>query len=320
MGRIPLRTGIFTTDGVAPEHRHDAWQHQPAPSTARLFDAIPEPDFTAESEIYQLGPLRLNFGRYGAQRVIRSSRRIRADGNNDLALCLLLSGEIQVEKPAVSGGGGTIFLWDLGREWEHFTSPSELISLTIPRALAITNDLDPVELHGIAIEPRHTGLLRRHLETIRDCAPMLSEQDGPVLARTIIDLLAVSLSIAGRLHRLAHTSFDESLKSRAERVIIKGIENPELSPEMLCHELSIARATLYRLFSEAGGVQTRIRQVRLNAARIALQQPEARVIEVAERFGFGEPAYFSRVFRARFGVAPSVYRTMFRQGLGGVRN
>ena len=78
----------------------------------------------------------------------------------------------------------------------------------------------------------------------------------------------------------------------------------------------MSRATVYRLFAEVGGVQSHIRRARLQAARLALQNSSVQIARIAERYSLGEHAYFSRIFRAEFGMTPSEYRAVFRQGFG----
>jgi AraC family transcriptional activator of pobA len=55
------------------------------------------------------------------------------------------------------------------------------------------------------------------------------------------------------------------------------------------------------------------RQV-LEAKRLLLYS-DLTVAEVADRLGFGDPAYFSRFFRREAGSAPAAYRAQKRQAL-----
>lgn len=314
--RVGLRVAAFTTDGSKPDERHKAWRGQAVPSFGQLFDAVAEPEFTAQSATYELGPLQVSFGTFGAQRVVRSAARIRSDQVDRLCLCLILDGEFAVRAPPLVAIAGTVLLFDLSQEWEHFSSRCELVTFTLPRDLAIANGLDPATLHCTMVTSAHAGLLCHHLVNIRDRIPMLGADDGPRLARSIIDLIVVTLGIAGRLALPLPSSPDHAVKLKAEALIAARVEDPKLTVAALGRLLGVSRATLYRLFVADGGVRTRIRKVRLNGARLALEEPGARIGEVAERFSLGEPAYFSRAFRAQFGVTPSAYRAVFRQELG----
>lgn len=47
---------------------------------------------------------------------------------------------------------------------------------------------------------------------------------------------------------------------------------------------------------------------RLDAAARLLSDTSIAVVEVAQRVGYRQPAHFARMFRRRYGVAPSAYR------------
>ena len=52
-----------------------------------------------------------------------------------------------------------------------------------------------------------------------------------------------------------------------------------------------------------------IRHLRIERARVLLTTTDASISEVGQQSGFGEAAYFTRVFRAATGLAPRAYRT-----------
>lgn len=59
-----------------------------------------------------------------------------------------------------------------------------------------------------------------------------------------------------------------------------------------------------------------IQQVRVNRAKTLLVDTDAAVTEVARHVGFGDPAYFTRVFRHRVGTSPRDFRREQRDFLG----
>ena len=66
---------------------------------------------------------------------------------------------------------------------------------------------------------------------------------------------------------------------------------------------------LRRLFRREIGVTPHacLTEARLRLAADALAQREGSVTDIAHACGFRDPLYFSRVFKARYGVAPSFY-------------
>ena len=309
---LPVRS--FATDDFAPHERHEAWCNQAWPAIAGTLDATADVGFNARSESLELGPLRITFGSFSGQHVARSPGRIRGDGIDHLAICMTVTEQIRTPLSVVAPGG--VQLWDMSREWEQMTSDGDLITFTVPRDLALANGFDPQTLHGKTIAAEYAGLLRSHLQQVRVTAPMLAQADGTRLARSIIDVVAVSLALAGRLAEPTPLAVANAMKMAAHDLIARELENPLLGVPFLCRALNISRATVYRLFADVGGVQNHIRRARLQAARFALENSSVQIARIAERFSLGEHAYFSRIFRAEFGMTPSEYRAVFRQGLG----
>ncbi len=54
-----------------------------------------------------------------------------------------------------------------------------------------------------------------------------------------------------------------------------------------------------------------ITEYRLEKARFFLLETKEPIAQIAEKTGFSEPSYFSRQFKASFGILPSKFRTQF---------
>ena len=59
-----------------------------------------------------------------------------------------------------------------------------------------------------------------------------------------------------------------------------------------------------------------VRKERINRAKTLLAETDLSVTEVASAVGFGDPAYFSRSFRARVGMSPRDFRQQQQRFLG----
>lgn len=296
----------FSTAALDPRDRHEAWWTRDWPSIAALFDARPAGAFYAESESMALGDVSVSFGQYGEQSIMRSPARLRSDGVDHIGVTMLLAGRIEGDWANIGPGG--LAISDMATPFTHTSSDCDLVTIAIPRAQVAARGIDGRALHGTSIGPAFTSMLRSHLYQIRAATGVIAAEDGPMLGNTVVDLLAVTLATAGRVAKPAGVGIDGPMRHRAEQLIEAGVDHPGLGPSYLCRELGVSRATLYRLFADQGGVQQRIRAARLMAARRALIDPACRVGEVADRFGFGDPAYFSRAFRAEFGMSPSDWR------------
>ena len=51
-----------------------------------------------------------------------------------------------------------------------------------------------------------------------------------------------------------------------------------------------------------------VRQRRVMAAAVVMENKPTRLVDVANQFGFADQAHFSRVFREEFGATPSKFR------------
>lgn len=98
------------------------------------------------------------------------------------------------------------------------------------------------------------------------------------------------------------------------------LDRPDLGTELLVAAFDISRSALYRQFDSEGGVTRYIRNRRLDRCFIELSEAtprRGRVTAVARRWHFVDPSHFNRVFRERFGMAPS--ECLARKAVPGVR-
>lgn len=107
----------------------------------------------------------------------------------------------------------------------------------------------------------------------------------------------------------AMVSADERFSQKLFEVIEKNISNPDLSIEVLCHEIGISRANLYRkikAISELSPTEL-IRNKRLEVAMKYLKETEMTVSDIAVALGFSSHSYFSNSFKAFYGMSPSEF-------------
>ena len=91
----------------------------------------------------------------------------------------------------------------------------------------------------------------------------------------------------------------------------------DFDAEELCGRFGCSRATLYRRFRRAGGVRNYVNGLRLDYCfrEIALADPGSgfKIRHSAERMGFFDSKSFHRMFKDRFGAAPSDFVGFGRQ-------
>jgi signal transduction histidine kinase/ligand-binding sensor domain-containing protein/DNA-binding response OmpR family regulator len=105
----------------------------------------------------------------------------------------------------------------------------------------------------------------------------------------------------------------ESADVKLLNTIMTYIENqlsePGLSVEELSRHVGMSRGSLYYKVLEMTGLTPveYIRNVKLDKAAQLLEASDYNVAQIAYTTGFGTPSYFTRIFKARFGMLPSEY-------------
>jgi signal transduction histidine kinase/ligand-binding sensor domain-containing protein/DNA-binding response OmpR family regulator len=102
---------------------------------------------------------------------------------------------------------------------------------------------------------------------------------------------------------------DDRFLSKALRIVNDNISRPDLDVDFFVSEMAMSRAQLYRKFHALTNqtVKEFVRIVRLKKAATLLDSGKYNVSEAAWAVGFGDLPYFTRTFKARFGINPSKY-------------
>ncbi|MFJ8014216.1 helix-turn-helix domain-containing protein [Streptomyces sp. NPDC096339] len=140
---------------------------------------------------------------------------------------------------------------------------------------------------------------------------------GPVersrLGRVAVDLIGAVLAERSDTHdALSHEARGRILMERIDSFIDHNLGDPGLTPRLIAdrHHISVRR--LHQMFQDQeDSVAATIRRRRLEHCHTDLTRPEllTRPIgAIAARWGFGNPAVFSRAFREAYGISPSERR------------
>lgn len=142
----------------------------------------------------------------------------------------------------------------------------------------------------------------------------LDQLNGPTgvrLAHSTIDLVTTMFA---RELDLEHTASDphQALIRQIREYIESNLSSTELGPNGIAAAHYISTRHLHQLFREQGTtVSGWIRSRRLERCRRDLSDPVCAgqlVATIAAKWGFVDPAHFSRVFKATYGESPSELR------------
>jgi DNA-binding response OmpR family regulator len=103
--------------------------------------------------------------------------------------------------------------------------------------------------------------------------------------------------------------FEDEFLSKATQIVIEHLDDTDFDVEHLEQAMDMSKMQLYRklkmLTSLAGNEF--IRSIRLQQARILLEEGSLNVSEVAYQVGFNDPAYFTRAFKKQYGYSPKTF-------------
>jgi AraC-like DNA-binding protein len=305
-----LRFLSFTTEGVAPRERYEAWRERPWPSLARMLRATrPEADFYSHSRIFGLGRVVMSDIRMAGQIYERTPALIRADGFDAITINVTLEGRNHGETRSgpFRAGPRSFFVSDMG-------SPSHLAS-TNARCVTLTFDRQDITrfvpcigaLQGLVLADNRAArlvdqvdLLTRRLSGMDDAA---ATSAGEALTAALLSCLDAS-----EVCELPVAAEQARLRAEAEWIIARRFHEPDLDVSRIASLARVSRATLYRAFAD--GIVPSLQRLRLRKAAEALADPGDRrqVSEIAYAMGFARLDSFSRAFRAAYGCSPREWR------------
>lgn len=127
----------------------------------------------------------------------------------------------------------------------------------------------------------------------------------------IVDLVATGLAtLGGANYELSLP--EQHIMLRARSFIQANLGDPDLDRNAVADAAGLSVRRLNEIFAKQGqSISSHIRETRLERAARDLSDPCHRrqsISEIAGKWGFGNFQHFSKVFRERFGISPSVHR------------
>ncbi|MFE0377598.1 helix-turn-helix domain-containing protein [Streptomyces inhibens] len=254
------------------------------------------------------------------QRFTRSRRRIARDAGQTegyVVVAVLGSTGALLEQGGrtVDITAGSLAIWDTERP--HVVDFPHGVRTTVclvPRHTLGVRDDQLERVTATVIEPDSPvaavlgPLLVTLAETAGDCPEHIASQ----LACNVTDLVAtlVTERAAGDGGSVTDPRYTQAREVRA--YVDRNLGDPGLCPDAIAAAHHMSVRSLHKLFEGEGITVSRlIQRRRLEAcARDLLRgdSSEQMVSGVARRWGFTNPAHFSRLFRAAYGMPPSEWR------------
>ncbi|MCW5773338.1 MAG: helix-turn-helix domain-containing protein [Rhodospirillaceae bacterium] len=239
-------------------------------------------------------------------RVARNPAEIRRDPRDHFMVWLMLGGRMSLaqEGRAACMHAGDMFVYDQSRPFVlEFGRRVRALTLTIPRPLLTARLPQARNLAGRRIDGGSSlgafaGTILRQLYRVEEAPDEVAARLGD----SALDMLATTLAAELGLPAAGERDGLGAVK----RYILDHLHDPALDLARIVESQHIAARTLYRLFAREGTTPMRwLWQQRLAASYKALAEGrDAKVTDVALRYGFNDSSHFSRAFKSAFGHSP----------------
>jgi AraC-like DNA-binding protein len=304
----------FSTADLPERDRVAMWRDHYARTVLRV-EIEPDPDAPFKATIISrlMPDLHVLSGMMSAARIQRT-RKLIADGNNDLALVINRWGTITVaargrqvtlrEGDAVLMNSGEMIAFDR-------SSPGSSLSIRIPHSV-----LSPLVAHAddavMRAIPRATDalqLLTRYAEPLLEYGAVSTPELQRLAATHVHDLVALTLGATRDAGELAQGRGMRAARlSSAKAYIVSNSSSRNLSVGAVAKHLGVTPRYLQKLFERGGTTFSAfLLGQRLARARRLLTDPKFssyQVGSIAYDVGFGDLSYFNRCFRQSYGATP----------------
>lgn len=271
---------------------------RPAPRAGETFDAW--------VSRRSLGDVAMVESAHGCGRGRRGRAEIAGPTGELLGVSVLRRGRLALTlgEDWVVLSAGQALVWD-GRLAGGFEAlePIEKCTLLVSRE----------RLRGVA--PRYEAMVGRVLPAdsprvrllggFLDTVSTMGALDEGASAAAGEAAMDLARGVIGAGPAEGEAGFHLALLTQAQRYVADHLGLCSLSPETVARAHAVSLRTMQRVFEEAGeSLSAHIRRRRLERCYEELAVGQGPVADVALRWGFGNPAHFSRVFRQAFDVSP----------------
>lgn len=115
---------------------------------------------------------------------------------------------------------------------------------------------------------------------------------------------------------ISENEADQQFLDKLNQIIDRNIDNPQFSVDEFAAAMKLGRTLFFKKIKGLTGYSPNeyIRLVRVKKASELLNTGDYTIAEVAYKVGMNDPFYFSKCFKAQFGVPPSVHLKKVKAG------
>lgn len=303
----------WSSQGLAPAEALDHWQLWVANTLAPTEVQAPDKDaFFAHWRSHALGPINLLAFEATPQRVVHKGyQRSSSDPTFQLVYSRRETFATRVGAARFTVNPGEFVLIDNSQPYEmSMEATHEAIDLVMPSSWLLRYLPDPFPFMGRSFSASSGwGLPLGSLLTTISC-----ELDGSAVPRgQLADQVGALLSLATGYQPSPMSRYRGKIVQRLLNLITERHAEAELKLGDVAAELGISKRYLHALLAETGttfiGLLNRVRLDRASEMLVDPRFGSLQVAEIAWRCGYLDSSYFARLFRRRFGMRPSDWRS-----------
>jgi AraC-like DNA-binding protein len=203
---------------------------------------------------------------------------------------------------------GDFVIVDGARPFElEFGRPFEQVSLMLPHDLLAPHLAAPTEATGarVTVDSGVGGVASAALRSLAFARGSFDRHAARAVADQLAGLIALAVgAVQARPRSASRALLLQSALDEVER----SLGDPDLSPSLVARRINVSNRYLHRLFADRGpsfGHWVRIR--RLERCHRDLADPARAhwtIGDLACHHGFTDPSYFTRAFKAHYGITP----------------
>ena len=311
---------VVRTLDLPAGQRFDYWKNALSETFVPLEVSLPGGggDFRGRLSGCELGSLRFFEVVAEPHTALRTPRLVRSAPAGCYKVGLQLRGEsvlIQDGRDATLSPGD-FALYDTDRPYTlAFGDPHRMLVLVFPRDLLGLPQTRLAALTATRIRGGTAALIGPFLGQMAGLLDEVGGQAGVRLAGNVLDLLSTVFHERLDCFPTDPDSGHRALMLRITAFIESHLADGDLCPAVIAAAHHVSLRQLHKLFQASGTtVAGWIRQRRLECCAHDLRRGgSCPVSAIGARWGYPDPAHFSRLFKAAYGMSPRDYRYLSEQ-------
>ena len=176
------------------------------------------------------------------------------------------------------------------------------------RLSGLSDEIFSIQIHAGEPVAQTDELFGDTLQLLRTLQ-LLNRKEPIVITAAVKELLFKDMYHKNTEHLLALSLSDEQLLVTLFDVLKKNYTNNEFQATDYAQILTMSKSQLYRKITALTGRSPNdlLKEYRLDKAKELLRKKEHNISEVAFETGFSSPSYFTKCFKASFGLLPLSY-------------